>query len=129
MPNDPAVEQAISRAKEAFARNQYLAALADLEPLSEAHPEFADVQNLMGLCLALIGRSEDALVAFERAVERNPGYVEAHLNHAITLNDLGRVEEEVPGEDGGAPQPDGVMPGSSAAPCFGRVLPSSSRLA
>ena len=30
MPNDPAVEQAISRAKEAFARNQYLAALADL---------------------------------------------------------------------------------------------------
>ena len=93
MPNDPAVEQAISRAKEAFARNQYLAALADLEPLSEAHPEFADVQNLMGLCLALIGRSEEALVAFERAVERNPGYVEAHLNHAITLNDLGRVDE------------------------------------
>jgi tetratricopeptide (TPR) repeat protein len=93
MAIDPSVEHALARAKEAFARNQYLVALGDLQQVAELHPEFADVQNLMGLCLAMVGRGEEALEAFERAVERNAGYVEAHLNRAITLNDLGRTDE------------------------------------
>jgi tetratricopeptide (TPR) repeat protein len=93
MPLDPAVEQMIARAKENFARSAYRAALEDLEPVAERFPAFADVQNLMGLCLSLAGRSDEALAAFQRATELNPGYVEAHLNLAITLNDLGRTEE------------------------------------
>lgn len=90
---DPAVEQMIARAKENFARSAYLAALEDLQAVAERHPGFADVQNLMGLCLSLAGRPEEALAAFERATALNDGYVEAHLNRAITLNDLGRTEE------------------------------------
>jgi tetratricopeptide (TPR) repeat protein len=93
MALDPTVEQTIARAKESFARNAYLAALQDLEAVAAVHPGFADVQNLMGLCLSLLGRPEDALAAFDRAVALNAGYVEAHLNRAITLNDLGRTEE------------------------------------
>ncbi|HEX8694191.1 MAG TPA: tetratricopeptide repeat protein [Longimicrobium sp.] len=93
MALDPAVEQRIARAKESFARNAYVAALEDLLFVAERHPEFADVQNLMGLCLSLAGRPEEALEAFERATRLNPGYVEAHLNRAITLNDLGRTDE------------------------------------
>ncbi|HET6764633.1 MAG TPA: tetratricopeptide repeat protein, partial [Longimicrobiaceae bacterium] len=53
----------------------------------------ADVQNLTGLCLSLLGRPEEAVDAFRRATEANAGYVEAHLNLAITLNDLGRFDE------------------------------------
>jgi tetratricopeptide (TPR) repeat protein len=90
---DPSVEQLIARGKESFARNQYLAALADLQEVAALHPGFADVQNLIGLCLSLLGRPEEAVEAFRRAVERNQGYVEAHLNLAITLNDLGRFDE------------------------------------
>jgi tetratricopeptide (TPR) repeat protein len=93
MPQDPAVEQTIARARESFARGSYLAALEDLEGVAERHPHFADVQNLMGLCLALAGRPEEALAAFQRATALNEGYVEAHLNLAITLNDLGRTDE------------------------------------
>lgn len=93
MPPDPAVEQMIARARESFARSSYLAALEDLEAVAARHPGFADVQNLMGLCLALAGRPEEALAAFERATALNDGYVEAHLNRAITLNDLGRTDE------------------------------------
>jgi len=93
MPIEPAVEQMIARAKENFARGAYLAALEDLHAAAERHPEFADVQNLMGLCLSLAGRPEEALAAFERATALNEGYVEAHLNRAITLNDLGRTDE------------------------------------
>jgi len=90
---EPAVEQMIARAKESFARGAYLAALEDLEAAAARHPGFADVQNLIGLCLSLSGRPEEALAAFERATALNDGYVEAHLNRAITLNDLGRTDE------------------------------------
>jgi len=90
---DPAVEQMIARARENFARSAYLAALEDLQAAAERYPGFADVQNLMGLCLSLAGRPEEALAAFERATALNEGYVEAHLNRAITLNDLGRIDE------------------------------------
>jgi tetratricopeptide (TPR) repeat protein len=93
MAVDPSVEQLIARGKEAFARNQYLAALTDLQQAAEAQPGFADVQNLTGLCLSLLGRPEEAVDAFRRATEANAGYVEAHLNLAITLNDLGRFDE------------------------------------
>lgn len=93
MALDPTVEQQIARAKEAFARNAYVAALEDLQAVAERHPTFADIQNLIGLCLSLLGRPDDAIAAFERATVLNPGYVEAHLNRAITLNDLGRLDE------------------------------------
>lgn len=93
MAQDPAVEQTLARARESFARGSYLAALEDLQAVAAQYPHFADVQNLMGLCLALAGRPEEALAAFERATELNAGYVEAHLNRAITLNDLGRTDE------------------------------------
>jgi tetratricopeptide (TPR) repeat protein len=93
MALDPAVEQMIARAKESFGRGAYVAALEDLQPVAERHPGFADVQNLIGLCLSLLGRTDEALAAFDRATGLNPGYVEAHLNRAITLNDLGRVDE------------------------------------
>jgi len=93
MPPEPAVEQMIARARESFARGSYLAALEDLEAVAAQHPNFADVQNLIGLCLSLAGRPEEALAAFERATTLNDGYVEAHLNRAITLNDLGRTDE------------------------------------
>lgn len=93
MSLDPAVEQMIARAKEDFARGAYVAALEELHPVAERHPTFADVQNLIGLCLSLLGRSDEALAAFERATGLNPGYVEAHLNRAITLNDVGRIDE------------------------------------
>lgn len=93
MTQDPAVEQLIARGRDALARSQYLSALEDLQAAAARRPEFADVQNMMGLCLSMLGRPDDALAAFTRATELNPGYVEAHVNRAITLNDLGRVDE------------------------------------
>lgn len=93
MTQDPGVEQLIARGKEALARNQYLAALDDLQAAAGQRPGFADVQNMIGLCLSMVGRPEEALAAFSRATELNAGYVEAHVNHAITLNDLGRLDE------------------------------------
>ncbi len=93
MAQDPTTDQLISRGKEAFSRNAYLAALEDFEEVVRREPGFADVHNLLGLCLSLLGRPDAAVESFDRAVGVNPGYVEAHLNRALTLNDLGRLDE------------------------------------
>jgi tetratricopeptide (TPR) repeat protein len=54
---------------------------------------FADARNLLGLALAMVGKREEALAEFDLALSLNPRYVEAHLNRALTLNELGRYDE------------------------------------
>jgi len=54
---------------------------------------FADAHNLLGTALAMLGRREDALVEFDHALTLNPRYVDAMLNRAVTLSDVGRSEE------------------------------------
>ena len=83
----------ILRAREAFDRRDYVAALTELRDLAEESPNFADVRHLMGLCLSMLGQPEDALEEFNAALGVNGEYIEAHLNRAITLNELGRYEE------------------------------------
>jgi tetratricopeptide (TPR) repeat protein len=61
-----------------------------LNSLTQEGPAFADAFNLLGLSLAMIDRANDALVAFDQALRVNPRYVEAYLNRAVVLNDLGR---------------------------------------
>jgi tetratricopeptide (TPR) repeat protein len=83
----------IRRAREAFERRDYVAALADFREVAKDHPDFADVRHQMGLCLSFLGQPEEALTQFDRAIEVNDSYVAAHLNRAITLNELGRYDE------------------------------------
>lgn len=54
---------------------------------------YADVHNLLGLSLAMMNRGDEALTSFDAALRLNPEYVEAHLNRAVLLNQLGREEE------------------------------------
>ncbi|HKJ91913.1 MAG TPA: tetratricopeptide repeat protein [Longimicrobiales bacterium] len=88
-----AIDQLITRGREAFERGDYVAALADFREVLEQNPQFADIRHLAGLCLSFLGQSEDALAEFDRAIEQNDGYIEAHLNRAITLNELGRYDD------------------------------------
>ena len=83
----------VQRAREAFDRRDYHAALEDLREVVDKHPHFADVRHLMGLCLSLLGRPDEALDQFDAALAENDGYIDAHLNRAITLNELGRYDE------------------------------------
>jgi len=86
-------EQLIERGREAFERRDYVAALADFREVLERRPDYADIRHLSGLCLCFLGQPETALTEFDRALALNPAYVEAHLNRAISLNDLGRYDE------------------------------------
>ncbi|MBA3890058.1 MAG: tetratricopeptide repeat protein [Gemmatimonadaceae bacterium] len=53
---------------------------------------YPDALNLLGLALSMIGRPEDGLKAFDRALAGNPRYIEAHLNRAVVLQQLGDSE-------------------------------------
>ncbi len=83
----------LTLAKERFAVRDYHGAVLLLTSLVDEGPMFADAYNLLGLSLAMVNRPDEALGAFDRAVELNPRYVEAHLNRSVLLNQLGREQE------------------------------------
>lgn len=86
-------DQLIAKGKECLAQNDYVSAIAALREAAEREPGYADVRHLLGVSLSLAGQPEAALHEFDRALALNPAYVEAYLNRAITLNDLGRYNE------------------------------------
>jgi len=90
---DLQTEQLITRGRQAFQRRDYAAALADFRDVLAAHPDFPDVWHLSAVCLSFLGQPEAALEGLDRALKLNDGYVEAHLNRALTLNELGRYDE------------------------------------
>jgi len=83
----------LSLAKERFAVRDYHGAALLLTSLTQEGPAVADALNLLGLSLAMVDRANDALGAFDQALRVNPRYVEAYLNRAVVLNQLGRESE------------------------------------
>jgi Flp pilus assembly protein TadD len=53
----------------ALDRGEPAVAIADLEQAAELAPEASEVQNHLGLAYAAAGREDDALRAFQRAVD------------------------------------------------------------
>lgn len=94
MQNDQKhARQVVARGVSAWERDDFESAYETFKGVLDDFPQFADVQNKAGLCLAMLDRLEEALVHFEAAVEYNSSYAEAHLNRGIILKDLGRSEE------------------------------------
>jgi len=89
---EPASEL-ISVARERFAARDYRGAALLLASAVESGTAYADAHHLLGLCYALIESRDQALQSFDEAIRLNPRYVEAHLNRAIVLSDLGRATE------------------------------------
>ena len=94
MANNPnQAREVVARGLSAWEREDYESALTTFQEVLVDHPYFADVHNKAGLCLAMLGRPDEALVHFDTALELNSSYAEAHLNRGIVLNELGRHEE------------------------------------
>lgn len=83
----------IDRARERFALQDYYGAIHLLEEVKRDGRPFADVEHLLGLSQALLGRPEMALVHFEEALRLNPRYIEAHIHRGLMLSELGRIDE------------------------------------
>jgi tetratricopeptide (TPR) repeat protein len=90
---DHHARELIHRGRQSYDRRDYVAALADFREVLERSPRLADIRHLAGLCLSFLGQPEAALEEFDRALAINEQYVEAHVNRALTLNDLGRFDD------------------------------------
>lgn len=80
-------------ARERFAARDYRGAALLLASAIDSGQGYADAHHLLGVCYAMTEAREDAIKSFDNALRLNPHYVEAHLNRAIVLSDLGRAAE------------------------------------
>lgn len=78
---------------ESFDSGNYVKAEGLLNEVNRLNPNFADVNNKLGVIANLKGNVEEAALFFERALALNPAYTEAAVNLTITYNELGRTED------------------------------------
>jgi tetratricopeptide (TPR) repeat protein len=89
---DDQVRELVALGKEHFHRGDWSLAAGNLEQVVARGAAFADVHHMLGIAYHQLGEFESAQRAFQKALEINPGYVEAALNLAIVCNDLGQYE-------------------------------------
>jgi tetratricopeptide (TPR) repeat protein len=90
---DARPDHAVTRAKERLDAGDAYGAVHLLREVIAGGRVFADAHQYLGLAYSAIGQLENALAEFDRALALNPRYVEAHLNRAVTLNELGRYDD------------------------------------
>jgi Flp pilus assembly protein TadD len=90
---DISAHRLLERAKERSELGDYFGSIHLLEELIETGRAYADAHQLLGFAYHMVGRPEKALKSFDRALELNPRYVEAHIHRGIVLSDLGRSAE------------------------------------
>jgi tetratricopeptide (TPR) repeat protein len=90
---DATTSHLVARAKERFDAGDPHGAIHLLLEAMESGRAFADAHNLLGLAYSAVGRREDAVAEFDHALRLNPRYVDAHLNRAVMLNELGRYDD------------------------------------
>lgn len=83
----------LAQARERFAVQDYRGAIHHLLEVIESGRSFADAHHLLGVCWSMVGQPDRALEAFDRALELNSRYIEAHIHRGLVLNQMGRVVE------------------------------------
>src|SRR5271155_2570623 len=73
-------------------QNRPAAALEDLQRAHELAPSDPMVLNALGLCLAKLGRLEEAVAAFRECTELAPDFAPAHYNCGWSLEELGELD-------------------------------------
>ena len=89
----PETRSHLNTGREHYLAAEYQKALSHLSKVLEHHDDYADVHNMMGVCLQHVGRTLEAKDHFERAFQLNPAYTEASLNLAVCYNELGRYDD------------------------------------
>ena len=70
-------------------------AIDTVNNLTKSYPDTPLLFNILGACYKKLGQIDTAAKMFSTAVTINPGYAEAHFNHAIILNETGKTDISV----------------------------------
>jgi tetratricopeptide (TPR) repeat protein len=90
---DAKTDRLVEQARDRFDAGDAHGAIHVLSEVVAGGGGFADAHHLLGLAYSMVGRGADALAELDRALELNPRYVDAHLNRAVLLNDMGRYDD------------------------------------
>lgn len=90
---DDQIRDLVVIGRDHFQKGDYALAAGHLEQVLARGADFPDVQFMLGCIYHHQGEFETAQRCFTRALELNPGYVEAALNLAIVCNDMGQYEK------------------------------------
>ncbi|MCE9637304.1 MAG: tetratricopeptide repeat protein [Planctomycetes bacterium] len=80
------------------------------QALCAEHPEFAEGWRELGVGLSMLGRGDEALSAFDRAIAAQPTEPQGHDHRAVTLARLGRTDAAIAALEAGLRH----CPGSAA---------------
>lgn len=90
---EPDIRSQLNAGREHYLANDYAKALPLLEAVASEHKGFADVHNMLGVCLQQLNRPLEARDHFKQALELNPNYTAAALNLAVCYNELGQYDD------------------------------------
>jgi len=92
--NSPPEHRSMREARTLIAEKRWAQAERILSAHAKAEPQDADAHNLLGFTLRNLGRLNESLVAYRRALELDPGHLGAHeyIGEAyVQLGDLARA--------------------------------------
>src|SRR5438270_6897446 len=81
--------KAIEMAGQLYSRGQYGQAERVCRQIIEARPGNADAHNILGVTLAALGRSKEAVAELQRAIKINPQAASYHANLGEVLRQSG----------------------------------------
>jgi len=85
----------INSAIDLFSKGEIHQTLKVVQDLFKDYPDEPVLFNISGACHAHLGKLEDAIKNYDRAIEIKPDYAKAHFNLAGALQDLGQLESAV----------------------------------
>ena len=91
--SDPMLRERLERFRERLAAGQPEMALASLEDVLPRHQGYPDLHDLVGLAEMKLGRWDDALASFARALELHPDFHEARVHLAQALEAVGSQDQ------------------------------------
>ena len=104
-PSSELLETTYRQAEQAFREKRLEAAAAGYEKLAELSPKTAEVHAKLGLIYFLQGRFGDAVPSFRAALGMKPGVPNVSALLAMSLAELGRHADALPGLEEGFENP------------------------
>jgi tetratricopeptide (TPR) repeat protein len=95
----PALSAALDRAVAACNAGRLVEAEELCRQIVNARHDFFDALHLLALVQSMLGKKEDALASFDRALDLQPEHAEVLANRGAALHELKRFEEALAGFD------------------------------
>ena len=89
------LQEKIQSAIALFSGGQIQEALVDIETLIKDYPYQPLPFNISGAFYKEIGKLDEAVKRFEKALSIKPDYAQAHNNLGVTLKDLGQLDSSI----------------------------------